>query len=395
MGKSVWTQSYIDQCKKKVRSETTLPEYKEDPDQKLRYLLARIDACENQPTVDSQILQYIYIMSCLVHHERYGGLSAAQVTRLTKTAESLLRVNGVKKGSSKLSFLYGELHLVRSQIHRKYGEHWPAAWEQQMGILASRASLVGGEAFQTLAYAGRALRLGAARVAIKEYHHALSLDLKGKQKHLAEIGIIRSLRLSGKADEARCYLNSLTEIERYAAPEQKEIEWERFILEAIETSDLSRLIKSVKKNGLHNEASYICECFFWSAAFSQTDWLKRTLKLKNIARQKKLLSQKTDRFFESGIMLERCYDYDYPLATRYDFLNSVVLRASSLLTIDKELLVWAATSRWLARSKSFKLAVLTLNEYSALSYRLSDGQTNDVLKIMDDLLDKPWYKSES
>ena len=60
-------------------------------------------------------------------------------------------------------------------------------------------------------------------------------------------------------------------------------------------------------------------------------------------------------------------------------------------SIAKELLTWVAVSRWLARNNVFVLAGFALREYVALSMRLSDGASPDVLNRVGDLLKKEWF----
>ena len=59
-----------------------------------------------------------------------------------------------------------------------------------------------------------------------------------------------------------------------------------------------------------------------------------------------------------------------------------------VLVIDKELLTWAAAARWLARSKAHDFAILAINEYRALSLRLSNGECMDVLGVANDLMER-------
>ena len=96
-------------------------------------------------------------------------------------------------------------------------------------------------------------------------------------------------------------------------------------------------------------------------------------------------------FYEACGVIERCYDGEIPLPFRLKDLGEVLARAAELVTVDKELFLWAAASRWLARIKSFALGKTTLNQYEGLSLRLSDGRDHDVLRCMRDMLERGWY----
>ena len=68
-------------------------------------------------------------------------------------------------------------------------------------------------------------------------------------------------------------------------------------------------------------------------------------------------------------------------------LGQQLTRVSQLPSVDTELLVWAAAARWLARNRMEGLGALTLQEYRALSLRLSSGAHVDVLGLLPDLQD--------
>src|SRR5690606_8947015 len=142
--------------------------------ERLHRAMQRAAALETQPDARSQLTRFVLVMSTLVQHARYGGLTNTQVRRGAALASTILETLGIKPGTSQLSFLYGELHLVLSQIYRKDGAHWHAAWQQYEAMSKAKKSLPGGEAFQSLASANRAMRLGHARLALLHYERAES-----------------------------------------------------------------------------------------------------------------------------------------------------------------------------------------------------------------------------
>jgi hypothetical protein len=52
-----------------------------------------------------------------------------------------------------------------------------------------------------------------------------------------------------------------------------------------------------------------------------------------------------------------------------------------VLTVDKELLVWAAAARWLGRNRVRVLADAARLSYEALCLRLSGGRSHDTLGL--------------
>src|SRR5262249_45566790 len=83
--------------------------------------------------------------------------------------------------------------------------------------------------------------------------------------------------------------------------------------------------------------------------------------------------------------LERAYDAAIPFLTRLDEVGRALATTARLVSVDKELLVWAAGARWLYRNGNFAAARLVEGEYAALSRRLSDGASADVLGVLGDL----------
>ena len=100
-------------------------------------------------------------------------------------------------------------------------------------------------------------------------------------------------------------------------------------------------------------------------------------------------------FFEFATELERCQDSQYPLELRLQRLGRSLTRLDSMVSLDKELLAWAAAARWLSRVHAFGLASLAASEYMALMFRLTLGDCQDTLGIIEDLLKKAWLKGNS
>ena len=107
-----------------------------------------------------QLQRFIYLIAALAHHARWGGLKSNVVTQLMQLGEAILKTHHVEKCESTLSGLWGELHLSHSQVLKKSGEPFLAAWEQQFSRYLSGRAPVGAEGFHALAVANRALRLG-------------------------------------------------------------------------------------------------------------------------------------------------------------------------------------------------------------------------------------------
>jgi hypothetical protein len=60
------------------------------------------------------------------------------------------------------------------------------------------------------------------------------------------------------------------------------------------------------------------------------------------------------------------------------------------LRLEGELLVMAATRRWLARVKCHSSAALLYTQYQQLSFALTPGRSLDALGVVQDLASRKW-----
>src|SRR5690606_9320313 len=124
------------------------------------------------------------------------------------------------------------------------------------------------------------------------------------------------------------------------------------------------------------------------------NWMDRVTNLSTLVRDKNLRPQKLGALYQCALEIERCYDNDYKLIDRTFKLGKILGKTKEVISIDGELLVLAAASRWLTRSRAYPLANLCLNEYTSICRRLSGGKSADVLGLVGDLIDKPWFTSQ-
>ncbi len=394
--KSSWTVALVNQTKSDVRDEIDKAVVgNSDLGVRLSHILAQVARLQDEVNSPNLLRCLVYVMSALVHHERFGGLSMADVGRLFEIGKRILQWRGVKAGKSNLAFLHGELHLVMSQIFRREGEPLRSAWEQQLSERMSGATPVGGSpAHQAMALGLRAIRLGHAALAMHSFQDALKAGMAPPQRCRLQVEMVRTLRLCGMRGRAQAECNVFLQSDGLSANERAELQWEENCL-ALHgpDADLTPLLASVKKGQVHHAESYILEAFIWTRAVSSTEWLKRYPTVKSLARNPNLDFRGAGFLYRAARLLETSYDVDIPLLTRCERLGRVVFERDLLLGVDKELLVLAATARWLVRNHFFPLASLVIATYQGLSRTLSSGSASDTLGLVCDLVNKEWFQS--
>lgn len=348
----------------------------------------KIAALESNTGEVARLRRYIYCVSALVHHGRSGGLSAPQVRRIAKLAEGLLTSLGIRPNSSKREFLFGDIHLALSEIHRQDGEHWRAAWEQQLGLYLSARYPSGGQGFQALVLAVRALRLGHAKLALQKLEEAEREGLTGPALERARLEQLKILRLTCRHEDAELLARETLALTRLSEEGRREIEWEQASREASRDGNLDPLIGRVLKGKSHHEYGYILEAFLWTRALKARDWLARFPSARSIARNQKLDPREEGYFYECAQTLELAFDASIPLERRIKALGECLFRARELKTIDQELLLWAAATRTLFRLRAQELGALALSEYTSLCLGLTGGKTKDILGVLGDLYDE-------
>jgi hypothetical protein len=389
-----WTITLVENEKSDIREELDAILAKSGSEAKLRHILSRIRDLDDDETHLGALRRFIYVVSALVHHLRHGDLKPQQVRNLYGLGQALLQSQEIPYGRSRLAFLYGELHLALSQVYRRDGEHWKATWEQHLSHILAREHLPGGESFYRMTAANRVLRHGDAPLAIAEYREAELLGLSGQSKEQCRIALVKALRLAGCIDEAGALLIETRQDKLFLNLSKiglRELVWEELCLAIQRGSELDKMLTTVNPKGDHREAIYMLEAILWSLCISKRSKTDEMASVKTIGRYRDLAAHRLGFFYEICQTLENCYDTDIPLPFRLNDLGAALARTSELVTVDKELLVWAASSRWLARIKLFSLARVTLLQYEALSLRLSGGRVRDVLGCLSDMYERHWY----
>ncbi|MFW7379264.1 MAG: hypothetical protein ACOH5I_10685 [Oligoflexus sp.] len=376
-----WTEKAITQRKAQIKAELDQIESQDGPRGKAEWMHHKVKQLESATSPDELLSLYIYLLSSLVHHTRFQHLSDSRIKKSLKLAYAILLAQGIRESVSRLSFLHGELQYITSQVERQKGEHWSATWYQYLGEQVSRGDGPGGEAFQTLGMANRALRLGYSQMALDGLSQAYTQLADPDLKDICLSNQVQALRLSGQSEAARELIHKLRTESTLSLQLEREILWQEALLAIANDADYSRLITLTRRGKSHYTISYIVESSLWLLAAPERQWQKRVPALDLLKRRKDLEWKRHDHFFETAKAIQQCYDYEIPINTRLRKLGQNLTGLEQLLTIDKELLCWAAASRFLLRSRTESLAQLTLNAYRSHCLTLSQGQSPDVLGL--------------
>ncbi|HYX38532.1 MAG TPA: hypothetical protein VE954_35975 [Oligoflexus sp.] len=377
-----WKKALIDETKKEIKIELDQVLRESGETERLNYILEQIQLLDLSKDSVSMLRRFIFIMSALVHHERFGGLGKKQIHDLSNLGEAILRVAGVKPGHSPISFLFSEMHSIMSDIHLGNGEFLPSLWER---LLSAHLSAMPAEhmARQNLGIGINALRLGNTALAIEFFQKGLRETEESKTLDRLRLYLIKSTRLSGdiiKADQlVQQYAPQLTDPACV-----HELHWEKTCISASQSLDLGELFKLSMEGGTHYTNTYPLELFFWAYAHPKTSWSKRLEKLSKLTHG--LDVQRNSGFHALAQSLEQAYDTDIPFAKRLSDIKRVITKIEVLRNIDQRLLVWLALARWLHRSNHRQIAAIVLYEYMSLSQKLSFGKHLDVLRLAEDLV---------
>ncbi len=392
-----WSKPRIESERRALADELTELVSREGETAVTGYLHRGMAALEADLAPEAQLRRFLLLLALVGQHENDGSLSSGDLARLRDLGEAILKTQGIYAGSSRLSYLYGDLLLSFARIRHKEGRHWTFAWQTQMAQFLSKgeAGDTGSHALET---AEAALRRGNLTTAIEALTVAETLGLEALHEfERARLGRVKALRLTGRPDEA-AGLHAETKLSRTVSPATNlALDWEGICRELQKTGDMARMIQATGRTGDHREALYILEATLWAKAVTSKQWLTRLPKAESI---RKAFSDSLKKpsanalLYECVLQLERCYDNDIPLLKRLADLGDMLERVPKLYHIDHELLVWAASARWLIRYHQQAMADFAVAEYRALSLRMTDGTLADCLGVVADLEIKAWSKLE-
>lgn len=387
---SSWTQKAIEETKAEIKASLA----NLDESTRMKRCLQQIGELRDQVAADQQMACFIYLMSALVLHERSGGLSEFQIKHLSTLGFKILHLQRIKPESSKLSYLYGELHLILSQIYRKAGRLIESFWQQYLSYLMSKKAPLGEKGLQSFAYGMRMLRLGHARPAIGYFivaeKEAVPVDLKVRSR-LIRVQALRFLRQFG---EARALIEQ-SELEmELGARERLELEWEKALMAAQENFSIDRLLEMVQPEGSHHRGPYVLDVFYLQMCLPPKVRPKQLAKIRYLKTKKELELPANGTYYKLALALEKAQDDEVSVIRHLNNLEKSASSARTLVSVDKAINALGAICRWLEVNKAYPLALMYLREFAALNLKVSEGASRDMFGLMSDLFAQPWANEE-
>ena len=227
--------------------------------------------------------------------------------------------------------------------------------------------------------ANRNLRLGHAATAAEQTRIALDSPLEPSHREQCMVVRVQALWLSGNRAGAADALDQLENKSGLSLPTQKEARWQRMVLDLIASGDPKPMLKAIRSGERFHAAGYIIECCLWAFVLPSRRHLARLPSTAYLRRNSGMRAVKQGAFFRCAETLQQAYDVAIPLTTRIRMLEARLAERTRLVTIDKELLLWAGALRWLLRTHAEQTARFVQLEYEALCLRLSRGGSRDVL----------------
>lgn len=394
------SSSDVELIKDTIRDElkTHSPDLKAQQD----YALGRLKELEFQSQPHDYIRRFVLTIHVLSIHERIGGLRREEVEVLLKLAEAILQHLEITPLRSRLSGLYGDLYLARSQLSRSMGQHWRSLWDYQLAKHYSGAQQPGTEAYQQLVNGLRLFRLGMGATALFYLNKAEAGELEPRLRVLCRIHKIRLLRLTGQKNAAGDLIQKTLSEQAdkadssHSSPTRSELDWELAWLDCIEQQNPTQLVTmALNRKGAHFTASYVFEALLIAYCHESRQWLQRFPKVESLYRHNRIKISSRDILYRSCQTMEYLYEPGIATGQKLEKLGVLLDQLDEFKNIDKVLIVYLAGIRWLIRSNQYLLAKALLQRYRTLSLSLSDNNCNDALGLSGNLETRDWHQQFS
>ncbi len=327
--------------------------------------------------------QFILALRCLIEHRTNPELRDSEVARLAELAKNILIKEGIKPKSSKLSYLYENLFLVLSQIDAENNRMFQAGWNQMLALYFLEAGTSDHPAKHQLAAAIRRFHLGFIDSAMKFVDRVLiEENVEPRERAHAATLRLRFLHVGGKSDLFEAFVQQANEICKDFPDFMREVAWEQLIKTAIATSDLSQLVREVGKSRPFYAPSFILEAHLVVLTKGTKHDRAKLELLSTIDNRRDISFRDLESLRYAVGTLHECYDREIPIHHRLMKLGNVLTKIDGIKSIFHQLLVLAASLRWLNRSRLEDFADFCTDGFYSRGLCTSGGRSKDPLGLL-------------
>jgi hypothetical protein len=195
------------------------------------------------------------------------------------------------------------------------------------------------------------------------------------------------LRLRRQFDEHQSSTAHLLANYDLTVAELQAATWEQLAARALKKGDLLELSQNIRRRGSHYLPTYICEGRLLQWASNQKRYIENSPSFTTLRNDREMKIHLAEACYAALWSLERANDSSNLLTKRMEFACDAVSDRHLLDSVEQELLVLAATSRFLFREGHENLCSMVINEYRSLCFRITNGQLADVLGLLQDIFD--------
>jgi hypothetical protein len=329
----------------------------------------------------------VWALHALFNVARVGSMSTQEIATLNRIATLNLKAVQPCLDSSEMRALRRDLALATSQVHRRFGDGWTAAWE----LVRVRRMVAGSNiepGVHELGLARQLFRLGMVPAAHAICQDLVKVDLELKQAIQLRLLMLQISRISGDA-EGMLLLADQWKTEEpfqsvFASPSNhldvvQEWDWHLACASFVLNRDLMPILKMVGFGGSHCTASYIIEAFLWATSFDVRMRRTKVRKMRGLIKDTALGAAREGALYKCAVALENAMEQELDVETRAEFVWESVTETSKLQSVEQELLVLACGSRILRSLHLPDAALLIRARYESLCRSITDGARLDTL----------------
>lgn len=380
-----WSPAEVAAARARALQELNEIELAHGPAARLKHILHRIKVGSGRENSAGRLDSLVYLLAALAHHVKHSCLDRAEVQRIQDDARTILTMERVDLGDPKSSALLSDLYLLASQADRNDGANWSTFWNLQLAVISSKASRSTSKLSLELGVGLRALRLGDITLATQNFLKVEETTDVPSMRFHAALGLVRCLKLARRWEEGQARLQLLSQQIDEAEKFSPEIIWEQICYQAIQSGDLRELSQQTRKKGSHYDPQYIVEGRLWQIAAADQKWFENSARMTTLRADRKLKIHLAGFGYKALCALEMCLDDSYPLEHRIGNLGQFVASHLQFVSIELEMLFFAACARWLMSVKCGELASTVYSHYKYRSLQVSGGRSSDAFNLLQDL----------